>query len=293
MIAAKDDVTLDIVKNINMIFLKNRTCLLSFIFISLISVICLGAEKIPDELKGIGINDTTGKKIDLNLTFKDETGKELPLQNYFSKGKPVLFFLVYYECPNLCTFVLNGAVDALKGIDKSPGKDFEIVALSFDPRETAELSVPKKAAYLTTFNRHDSDYGWHFLTGSTKNISQIASQLGFNYKWDEEQKQFAHASAFYVLTGDGIVSRIFYGISYAPQDVKFSIIEASKGHLSSILDKIILFCYHYDASTKKYVLLATRIMTAGGALTLIIMTFIFGSFWIRERKNKLMRRESK
>jgi protein SCO1/2 len=253
-----------------------------FLFIIIFSQYS-SAEKLPPELEGVGVEEHLGSKINTELTFQDETGATVPLKKYFNGTKPVLFFLVYYECPNLCTFVLNAAVDSIKKINLLPGKDFEMVAVSIDPRETPDLAKQKKEAYLQAYGNLSTADGWHFLVGKQPQITELSNQLGFKYKWDKDQKQFAHTSSIFILTGDGKISRYFYGILYPERDMRVALLEAGRGHIGSIADKILLFCFHYDASTKKYVLMATRIMSAGGALTVLILGLFLGLNWRREK----------
>jgi len=241
------------------------------------------AEGIPAELQGVGVEEHLGTSIDLNSTFKDENGSQVTLKKYFNGVKPVLFFLVYYDCPNLCTFVLNATVDSIKNMALTSGQDFEVVAVSIDPREKSNLAKTKLQAYLKAYDRPAGNIGWHFLTGEQDQITKLSGQIGFKYKWDKEQSQFAHTSAMFVLTGDGKISRYFYGISYPTQDMKVAILEAGHGRIGTIVDKILLFCYHYDASTKKYVLMATRIMSVGGALTVLLLGGYLATSWLRLR----------
>jgi protein SCO1/2 len=251
------------------------------------------SDKLPDELKDIGIDEHRGQNIDLNLTFQDETGKTVPLKTYFASHKPVIMALVYYGCPNICTFVLNGIINSLKKIDLKPGEKFEVIAVSIDPHEDYKLAAEKKEAYLKEFNKdkvsaagtiQNTTAGWHFLVGKQPEITALAKQIGFRYKWVEETKQFAHGSAVYMLTPEGKISRYLYGIEYPPRDVKMALLEASDGKIGTFVDSILLFCFYYDAATKKYVLLASRIMQAGGLLTLAALMIFIGRLWARDRK---------
>jgi protein SCO1 len=252
------------------------------------------AEKIPQELQDVGIDEHLGSQVDPKLSFVDDTGKPVQLGQYFGTTKPVLFFLVYYECPNLCTFVLNAAVDAMKDLPWNAGQKYEVVAVSVDPREKPELAARKKQAYISELGKGKAGFsaamvsnGWHFLTGEQPQITALAKQLGFKYKWDAGQKEFAHASAMFVLTPEGRISRYFYGIEYPSRDVKVALLEASHGKIGSVLDKVLLFCYHYDASTKKYVLLANRIMTMGGAVTVFVLGAFFIGAYRKEQRAQL------
>ncbi|MDZ4677061.1 MAG: SCO family protein [Oligoflexia bacterium] len=246
----------------------------------------LTADKLPNELKDIGIDEHRGQNIDLNLTFQDESGKSVQLKSYFTPQKPVLLALVYFGCPNICTFVLNGITDSLKKVDLKPGEKFEVIAVSIDPSETPQLASEKKKAYLKEYGIAGTESGWHFLVGKQPQITALTQQIGFRYKWVEETKQFAHGSAIFLLTPEGKISRYLYGIQYQPRDVKMALLEASNGKIGTFVDRIMLFCFYYDVTTKKYVLLASRIMTGGGILTLLLFGIFLGRLWSRERKQK-------
>ena len=251
---------------------------------SLPTAVTSGDNQIPEELKDIQIVEHLGSQIDLGLKFRDESGQSVELRRFFSGHKPVILALAYYQCPNLCTLVLNGTVESLKKLEWNSGKEFEVVVVSFDPTETHTLASAKKDAYLKEYGRKEGEAGWHFLTGDQPAIAALTKQVGFNYKWSDEQRQFAHASVIFVLTPEGKISRYFYGIDYPPRDMKVAMLEASQGKIGNMIDRILLFCFHYDSSTKKYVLLASRIMTLGRGVTLFIMTLMFLRIWIRERR---------
>jgi protein SCO1 len=243
-------------------------------------------EPLPKELDGVGIVEHRDSYIPLDLKFTDETGRDVALGDYFGKDRPVILTLVYYSCPMLCTLVLNGLVDALKQIDMVPGKDFEIVSVSFDPTETPTLAKFKKQNYLNDYGKPEAAAGWHFLVGQPEPIRQLTGAVGFGYKWNEEQKQYAHQAAIYVLTPDGRLSRYLYGVMYDPRTLKLSLLEAGKGKIGSALDQIVLYCFHYDASSGKYAIAATRIMQLGGFLTIVILGSVLSTFWVRERRRR-------
>lgn len=249
-------------------------------------------EKIPVELQGIGIDEKTGSSIDLTLPFTDEHGKKVQLKYYFNGHKPVVIALVYFGCPNLCTLVLNGAIDSFNDVPLKPGQDYEVVAVSFDHKENPELALEKKANYLKTFKKQNTESGFHFLTGSEESVKALTSQMGFKFKWDKDQQQYAHASAIYVLTAQGQISRVLYGIIYPPQDVRLALLEAANGKIGSVVDKILLFCYHYDATNKKYVLLARRIMSLGGGVTLAVLGVFMAIFWLNEYRREKSKGDS-
>jgi protein SCO1/2 len=237
---------------------------------------------LPPALQGITIEQNLNHQVPLNLVFRDEFGRSLPLSTYFSGNKPVILALVYYTCPMLCNMVLNGMESSLKPISLDPGKDFEVVAVSFDPRDTPETAAAKKKNYLQRYRRPGTDNGWHFLTGDEASIKALTSAVGFRYKFDEATGQFAHVSAIMVLTPQGKLSRYFYGVEYAPRDVRLGLVEASQNKIGNPVDQILLFCYHYDPATGKYGAIAMNMVRFGGAtFVLICSTFLFVA-WRRD-----------
>ncbi|HEV7682880.1 MAG TPA: SCO family protein, partial [Pyrinomonadaceae bacterium] len=207
----------------------------------------------------------------LDLVFKDEKGANVKLGDYFGK-KPVVLSLVYYQCPMLCNQVLNGMVTAFKVMNFKPGQEFEVVTVSFDPREEAALAAAKKNTYvnyLPADRRSSAAAGWHFLTGDEASIKRLTEAVGFRYHWDDATNQFAHASAVYVATPEGKLARYFYGVEYAPRDLRLGLIEAADNKIGSPVDQLMLFCFHYDPATGKYGAAVMRIMQVAGGLTLI------------------------
>lgn len=226
-------------------------------------------------LKKVGIEQKLNSQIPLDISFRDEAGREVRLGDYFKKGKPVVLTLVYYECPMLCNQVLNGVVGTLQALSFTPGREFEVVTVSFDAREGPELAAKKKETYLKRFGRDGADAGWHFLTGDKASIDALAQSVGFRYVWDEQSQQFAHASAIMVATPEGRLSHYFYGIEYSPKDLRLALVEASKGEIGSPVDALILYCYHYDPATGKFapvmaVLRAAGVLTVFGVVALIV-----------------------
>jgi protein SCO1/2 len=225
-------------------------------------------------LKKVDIEQRLGNQIPLDLRFRDETGREVRLGEYFGKGRPVALTLVYYECPMLCNQVLNGAVGAFQALSFTAGKEFEVVTVSFDPREGPELAAKKKETYLRRYKREGAEAGWHFLTGDKASIDALADAVGFRYVWDEQSQQFAHASAVMVATPQGKLSHYFYGIDYAPRDLRLALVEASEGKVGSPVDSLILFCYHYDPASGRFapvmgVLRAAGVLTVFGVVGLV------------------------
>ncbi|HEY4363939.1 MAG TPA: SCO family protein [Bryobacteraceae bacterium] len=227
--------------------------------------------QVPLQLEGVGIDEHLGKPIDLNLTFIGEDGYPVPLKNFFHTGRPVIIDLVYYSCPMLCNLILNGQVEAMRDIDWTPGTQFDVVTISFNPMESFDLARQKKQGYMASYDRPGAT--WHFMTDDHGNAKRLAEEMGFHYRYDAKQEQFAHPSAIMVLTPEGRIARYLYGIKYRSRDLKFSLAEASAGRYTNALDKLILFCYHYDPQANAYVLFAGRFMRAGGALTVLILGF--------------------
>ena len=232
--------------------------------------------QIPGALKGVGIDQRLDSQIPLNTTFKDEAGRDVPLSTFFHDGKPVVLALVYYRCPMLCTEILNGLEAALKIITLSPGKDFEVVSISFDPKDTPEIAAEKKQSYLRRYKRPDTANGWHFLTGDEPNIRAVTDAVGFHYSYDPKTDQFAHASAIYIITPQGKVSKYFYGVEYSGRDIRLGLVEASQNKIGTPVDQILLFCFHYDPTTGKYGAIAMNSLRAvGAAFVLVFGTCLF------------------
>lgn len=244
---------------------------------------------LPTALKTIGIEQKLGAQLPLDVQFKDETGKMVTLGSLFSSGKPVVIAFVYYECPMLCNQVLNGLTGALKGISLEAGKDFEVVAISFDEREfdKPDLAKNKKANYLERYGRPGSEKGWHFLTGSKESIDAATSAAGFSFKWDEASGQFAHASGVMVATPEGKLSRYFYGIDYSPKDIKFGIMESSENKVGNPAEQLLLYCYHYDPATGKYGLAILSVIRLAAVATLLGMGLMGFVFWRKNKRKKV------
>jgi protein SCO1/2 len=237
-----------------------------------------------DVVKEVDFEQRLDAQLPLDATFHDESGRTVQLGEYFHHDKPVVLALVYYECPMLCTQVLNGMVTSLKVLRYSAGHDFDVVAISFNPKEGPGLAHAKKQAYVDDYGRPGSETGFHFLTGDPPSIERVTNAVGFKYKYDPRILQYAHAAGITLLTPEGRVSRYFYGIEFAPRDVQFGLMDASKLKIGTLTEKITFLCYHYDPTTGKYGLIVTRLLQAGGILTLAAM----GAFWFvmlrRERR---------
>jgi protein SCO1 len=225
--------------------------------------------KLPAALQGVGIDQKLDQQVPLNLTFRDEAGRPLPLSTYFH-GKPVLLALVYYRCPMLCTQILSGVISSLKAISFNPGRDFEVVSVSFDPKDTPETAAAKKENYLRSYRRPNTANGFHFLTGDETNIKALTDAVGFHYRYDPITQQFAHASGIMILTPDGRMSRYFYGVDFAPRDVRLGLVEASANKIGTPVDAALLFCFHYDPTTGKYGAFAINLLRAAGVGFLLV-----------------------
>ena len=221
---------------------------------------------LPVVLKDVGIDQRLNEQLPLDAVFKDDQGREVRLGEYF-KGKPVVLALVYYSCPMLCNQILNGMLSSVRQVTFNAGEEFQIVAVSFDSRETPQLAATKKQTYVKAYNRNSGNAGWHFLTGDDANIKRVTDAVGFRYKWDEQTNQFAHASGIFVLTPEGKLARYFYGIEYPPRDVRLGLVEASQNHIGTPVDKLMLYCYHYDPATGKYGAVVMNIMKVAGVIT--------------------------
>ncbi|HEX8639160.1 MAG TPA: SCO family protein [Pyrinomonadaceae bacterium] len=242
---------------------------------------------LPQALQEIGIEQKLGEQLPLDAEFRDEKGNAVKLGNYFGKKRSVVLALVYYECPMLCNQVLNGLTGSLKGISFDAGKDFDVVAVSFDARENDKpgLAENKKASYLQRYGRAGSETGWHFLTGTQESIDKLTRATGFKYKWDEPTNQFAHGSAIMVATPDGKLSRYLYGIDYSPKDLKFAMMDSAESKIGNPAEQLFLYCFHYDPSTGKYGLAVLKVVRLGGILTMLGIAAMFFVFW-RLNKNK-------
>lgn len=244
------------------------------------------ANGLPDALKKVGIEQRLGNQLPLDAVFKDENGREVRLGDYFKPGRPAILALVYYECPMLCNQVLNGMVGALKGVNLDPGKDFDIIAVSFDARENEKpgLAFNKRASYIERYARPGTENGWHFLTGTQQSIDAITNAAGFKYEWDEKSNQFAHASAIMIVNPDGRLSHYFYGIDYSPKDIKFGLMDAAQNKIGSAADQLLLYCYHYDPSTGRYGFAILRAIRLGAIATLLGLGAMGFVFWRRSKR---------
>jgi protein SCO1/2 len=227
-----------------------------------------GQANLPPVLRDVGFDQRLDAQVPLALVFRDEAGRSVTLGEYFH-GKPVILVLAYYRCPMLCTEVLNGLVRALLDVPFDVGKEFNVLTVSFDPREGPELAAAKKQTYLERYGRPGAEAGWHFLTGEQEPIQRLTEAVGFRYTYDPRNDQFAHASGIMVLTPEGKISRYFYDIHYSPRDLRLGLVEASENKIGSPADQILLYCFHYDPAEGRYGPVVMNFVRLGGVLTLL------------------------
>jgi protein SCO1 len=235
------------------------------------------AQAKPGLLNQVGIDQRLNQQVPLHLVFNDESGREVHLGDFFGK-RPVILAMVYYECPMLCTQVLNGLVSALGVLNFDVGREFDVVAVSINPKETPALATDKKQVYVNRYKRPQTAAGWHFLTGKEENIKQLAAAVGFRYAFDPRIQQYAHGAGVELLTPKGVISKYFYGIEFSARDIRFGVIEASDEHIGTPIDDVLLLCYHYDPSTGKYGATAIGAVRIGAVATMLgLGTFLFVS----------------
>jgi protein SCO1 len=238
------------------------------------------ASNVPPQFRDVTFAQRLGHKLPLDVRFADEAGRSVTLGEYFG-SRPVVLAFVYYQCPMLCTQVMNGISSALKVLPFTPGKDFDIVLVSFDSRDTPEAANAKKRAHLDHWAVRETSNGWHFLTGSETSIRQVTSAAGFTYQWDTETNQFAHVSGLLVATHDGTLSRYFYGVEYSPRDLRLALIDSGNGRIGSLVDELLLYCFQYDPSHGRYGAVFMNIMRLGSVLT---VCFIVGFILLMRRR---------
>ena len=245
-----------------------------------------GAQVVRDsvaELMGIDIIEHLGDSLPLNLSFVDDNGNEVTLSDYFKGDKPVILTLGYYECPMLCNLVFNGVSEGIKELGWVPGEKYQVISVSIDPLETADLAANKKANYIKFLEMPGASDGWHFLVTESENAKTLADVIGFKYYYVEDRDEYAHAAAAYLISPDGVISRYLYGIQYTGINLKLGLLEASEGKIGSTMDKILLYCYRYDPDAKGYVLFAQNAMKVGGVVTVVLIALLVGLLFIKER----------
>ena len=270
-------------------YLKTRhflSGLLALLSVVSVAPMCAGQvilDSMP-ETKGVGITEHLGATVPFDLKFTDDHGNAVTLGDYFRDGKPVVLNLVYYQCPMLCNLVLNGVSTSAKQLDWKPGEEYRMVAISINPRETYDLAAAKKASYLHELDIPGSENGWSFLVGDSTQSKALADALGWGYYYDTESKEYVHTAATFVLTPSGTISRYLYGIEYEPRDLRLALLEASEGKIGNTLDRLILFCFHYDPQARGYVLFAQNVMKLGGGVAILLLGSFLFVMWRRDRR---------
>jgi len=225
----------------------------------------------PASLKDVGIDQHLDEQVPLDLQFKDENGSTVRLGDYFKKGRPVILTLVYYQCPMLCSEVLTGLNSSMQVMKFTAGSEYEVVTVSIDPRDTPEMAKEKKASYLQEYNRPGAEQGWHFLTGEPENITKLAKAVGWKYRWDPKMNQFIHGAGIMIVTPQGKLAQYYYGIEYSPKDLRLGLVEASQDRIGTIVDKVELYCFHYDPHTGKYGAVISNVLRIAGAATILLL----------------------
>lgn len=239
--------------------------------------------QLPASLQGVAFDQRLNQPVPLDAVFRDETGHTVKLGDYFGE-KPVILLLVQYRCPMLCGQMLNGLVRALLDVPLDMGKDFDVVTVSFDPREKPELAAAKKKSYLERYGRRGAEEGWHFLTGEQGEIDRLCAATGFRYRYDAVHDQYAHASGIMVLTPGGKIARYFYDIQYSARDLRLGLVEASQGKIGTAGDQVLLFCFHYDPVEGKYGPAVMNIVRVAGVLTVLGIGCLFVVLRRQERR---------
>jgi len=246
----------------------------------------------PREYDGVDVVERLGERLPLDLTFEDEGGAVVRLGDYFGKGKPVLITLVYFNCPMLCSMVLNGALEGMRELGWTPGEDFEVVTVSISPTETPALAREKKANYLERLGLPGAERGWHFLTGSgerSEHVKTLAAALGFGYRYDPSTQDYAHGAAIFFAAADGVITRYLYGVQFPAKQLRLALVEAGRGEVGSVVDKVLMRCFMYEPSHKKYGFYIWGAMRLGGALTVLILGGFLLWMWRGERRARAAR----
>jgi protein SCO1/2 len=243
-------------------------------------------EPAPKRLEGVNVVEHLDAQLPLDLAFSDSRGGRVALRDFVTGHKPVIFTLNYSDCPMLCSLQLNGMVSALKEIDWTAGDEFDIVTVSLNPAEGPEQARRTQERYVGSYGRPDAARGWHFLTGSEANIQALAHALGVEYGYNEQRKEYIHPAALAIATPTGHIARYLYGIEYSPKTLRLSLVEASQGKIGSSVDRIILFCFHYDETEGRYAPMAMNIMRLGGGFTALGLGGFLSAFWLRQWRKR-------
>jgi protein SCO1/2 len=240
----------------------------------------VSSNEVPAQLREVTFKQRLNEQLPLDAVFRDDAGRQVTLGQYFGT-RPVILAFVYYQCPMLCTQVMNGLSSALKVIPFGAGRDYDVVLVSFDPRDTPAIAAEKKRAHLEYWSTQADAGAWHLLTGDEATIRRVTSSAGFTYQWDERSGQFAHVSGVLVVTPDGRLSRYFYGVEYSPKELRLALVESGEGRVGSAIDELLLYCFHYDPESGRYGLLVMNLVRLGGVMT---MLFIGASLFLLRRR---------
>lgn len=255
-----------------------KTFSLAVIALSFLRPSLAQTQPVPDFLKGIGFDQKLNAPVPLNTHFSDEFGRRVRLGDYL-RGRPAVVALVYYTCPALCDQILHGVVSGLKPLSLTPGRDFDVIAISINPDEKPPQAAEKRQEFVRQYSRSASPEGWHFLTGDQSDITAVARAVGFRYRYDPKTKMFFHAAGIMVLTPEGKIARYLYGVDFAPKDLKLSLVEASHNRIGSPVEQFLLLCYHYDPHTGKYTATVLNLLHATAVVFLVALAGLFWVLW--------------
>jgi protein SCO1/2 len=242
----------------------------------------IGKTIVPPGLEDVGVDEHLDGQIPMDALFRDQNGKMVRFGDLFDGKRPVVLTLAYHTCPTVCSLVLSQTVETLKLVPWTVGKEYTAITLSFDPRETLERAASKRTELLKQYGRPEGEQGWTFLTGNDANIHRVTDAVGFHYHYVEREQQFAHPTVILIVKPNGQMARYLYGLEYSPKDVRLGLLEASNGRSISTIDRVILYCYHYDPNGGRYVLVATRVMQVGAGLAGLALIAFLGTFWTKE-----------
>lgn len=256
--------------------------------IAFFSLSSIAAETHPEALEGVSIDSVLGTSVPLEEEFLDDKGNAVALSSFFDGKNPVVLVLSYYECPMLCGLLLNGVRDSFRGLEWLPGDHYKIVTISIDPKEGSALAASKRASILGSMPesayRSALEKNWHFLVGKAGSEVRLADAVGFHYKWIEEEKQYAHPAAIFILSPQGKLTRVLQGLDFPARDLKLALLESGEGKFGTFAEKLLLFCYHYEPKENKYALLASRLVSLGGAITVAGFLFFYLLWFFRSRR---------
>jgi protein SCO1 len=240
----------------------------------------------PQRLDGVELQEQLGARVPLDTAFIDSSGRPVHLRDYFDGHRPVVLTFNYANCPMLCNLQLGRFVTGLKRLGRTAGEDFQVVTISIDPIESPADAAKSKARYLSDYGRPAAADGWHFLVGGEAGARSVADSVGFTYNYNEERKEWLHPAAVIVLTSEGKVSRYLYGIEYHPDTLNLAIVEASEGKIGSVVDRLVLYCFHYDESEGRYAPVAMNIMRVGAGLVAVVLGLFLGTYWLAESRRR-------